>query len=143
MGIPPCGDLWSAPPNLCMHHRKVKHRPDTEGRALRGVECFPAAEESGRIFLTLPDDAFRGVQHICTLDLGEIQRKDPVRPEASGSAFSLVARHVEADRILLRILSDEVTDRGIHSPCCSRSALAAASMIAHSMRFRNSSQPAS
>ena len=143
MGIPPGGDLRPASPKLCMHHREIEHRPDAEGRTFRGIQRFSAAEERGRILFALPDDALRGVQHIRAGDLRDIQRQDPVRAEASVSAFSLVARHVEADRILLRILPDEVTDRGIHSLCCSRSALAAASMIAHSIRFRNSSQPAS
>ena len=55
-----------------------------------------------------------------------------------GSA--LMARHVQPQSAALRVTSGKVADGGIHHSCSS-SALAAATMMAHSIRLRNSRQP--
>ena len=95
------------------------------------------------MLFALPDTAPGGIEHVSSVHLGNIRsiNRHPVRRGIHRP--SLMSRHVKAERISPGICPDEVTDRGIHLPCCSRSALAAASMIAHSMRLRNSSQPSS
>ena len=76
--VAPGSNLCPAALKLRMHYRKIEHRPDAEGRALRGIQRFPAAEEPGRILFTLPDHALRGIQHIRACDLRDVQRQNPV-----------------------------------------------------------------
>ena len=112
--------------------RQVQHRPDAQGGTLRGIDRAGGAEEARGVLLAFPDHAPGAVQYIRSLDLRQIQgfRADERPP--------FMSRHMHADGIPLRVRPDKITDRCVHA---SSSCNAACSMIAHSMRLRNSSQP--
>lgn len=101
--------------------------------ALGGVEGAPGAEKPRGVFLAFPQDAFRFEEGVGALDLGDV----PAFKAQKG--LPLVAGHMEPGNAALPIAPDEVYHRGVH---CWVS-LAAFIMMAHSMRLRNSSQPAS
>ena len=54
---------------------------------------------------------------------------------------ALVARHVQPQSPAFHVTADKITDRRIHQASSSSSALAAATMMAHSMRLQKSRQP--
>ena len=143
VGVSSGGDPRSAALQRCMHRREIEHRPDAERGPFRGIHRPGASEEPRCVLFALPDTAPGVIEHVRALDFRDIQRQNSLPFGNLRAGLSLVPRHMESDGVLPGIRPDKVTDRGVHAPCCSRSALAAASIIAHSMRLRNSSQPSS
>ena len=112
---------------------QIQHGPNGQTGALCGVDR-PAAEEPGGVFFAPGKDAFRVVQVVRPPDLRDIQAFAAQYPPA------LVARHMEPDRGGCGIGPDEITDRcGNHA--WSPSFSATCTIMAHSMRLRNSLQP--
>ena len=71
--------------------RQIQHRPDALAGPLCGVHRPARAEQLPGIGLTAPDDAFRFIQAVRALDLGDVQRL------ATQKGFSLVAGHMRPD----------------------------------------------
>ena len=132
VGIPPGGNAGRFSPAQSILRRQINHGPDGQGRALRRVNRPPCPKEPGGIALALQDDPGRVVQHVRPGDLGDVQ---PFR-----CASALMPRHVKPDGVGSGIAAHEIADGSVHSPLPS-SALVASTMMAHSIRLRNSSQP--
>ena len=138
VGVAPGGDQGLLPRQVRVLQRKIQHRADAQRRALGGIERFGAAEERGGVFLARADHAFGVVQHVCTGDFGDIQRLRSEQRDA------LVPRHMQAQGLARGVALHKINDWGIHSASPAVSAArATCSMMAHSMRLRKSSQPAS
>ena len=151
VSISPCSNRCSASPHFRVHPGKEKHGPDAERRALGRIDGSRAPEELCRILFTLANHIMGIVQDICAFDLCDIKRLNP-RPTvlrafhtgASGTgAFPFMPWHVKASQLRRSVAADKITDRRVHFTCSARSARAAASMIAHSILFLNSSHPSS
>ena len=112
---------------------QVQHGPDALAGALGGVAGPPGAEQGGGVCLALGQDAAGLVEGVRPGDL-----RDVPAFKAQKRA-SLVAGHVEPHAPLFPVGFYKVVDRGVHRAV----SLAAFIMMAHSMRLRNSSQPAS
>ena len=114
---------------------QVQHGPDALAGALGGIQRPPGAKEGGSILLALGDDAGRFIEGVGPLDLRDIQGF------AAQGAMAFMARHMEAGGMGSGVGAEEVGDGAFHqsSPWLSATFI----MMAHSMRFLNSSQPAS
>ena len=106
------------------------HGTNGKRGALRRIHRPAAAKEGSRIFFTFQDNALGVIQHVRPGYFGDVQLLYP--------SPALVSRHMEPVRLAGSITPDEIADGGIHF--CS-SALAASTIMAHSIRLRNSSQP--
>ena len=118
-------------PAFALLQRETEHGPDALAGAAGGVEGGLCPEQGGGVLLALGDDAARLIEAVGSRDFGDVP------PSAAQGAFALVAGHVQAGGAALFIGGDEVADGGLH-PSSPR---AIWSMMAHSMRFLNSSQP--
>ena len=141
----------------CLHGQK-QHGPDALRRPFGAVIGVRRAEQTGGVGFALGNDAFRRVQLICTLDLRDVPRLK------AQQVLSLVARHMQPGGPGLSIPAHKVHDGGVHAhsqaspsaqalqvdpssmgtsmPCAASSWFSATLiMMAHSMRFLNSSQP--
>ena len=83
------------------------------------------------------DDAFRFIQAVRALDLGDVQRF------ATQKGFSLVAGHMRPDHPGIRVPPDKISNGRFHQPLALAESSATFIMMAHSIRLRNNSQPAS
>ena len=106
--------------------REVHHCANALAAALRGIERRAAAEDGGGVLFAGFDQAVRPG------DLGDVERL------AAEKRLSLMPRHMEPQRVRRGVVLDEIANGSVH-PYVS----AAFIMMAHSMRFRNSSQPGS
>ena len=114
---------------------QVQHGPDTLAGALCGIQGTVGAKQSCCVGLALSDDAIGFIQGVGAVDLSDVQHL------AAQKGLALVARHMEPGHVRVVVAAQEVIDGGIHQS--SPAASAAFIMMAHSMRLRNSSQPAS
>ena len=133
-----------------------QHRPDALGRALGAVKSPSGAKEVGSVFLTLGDDPLCLIELVRALNLGDIQRLAPQRPPA------FVPGHMQPGDFRPGVAAHKFRDGGVHSaqpspaqaehslpswtgtsmPWAASSWLSATLiMMAHSIRFLNSSQP--
>ena len=117
--------------------RQIQHRPDALAGPLRGVHRPARAEQFPGIGLTAPDDAFRFVQAVRALDLGDVQRL------TAQKGLSLVAGHMRPDHPGIRVPPDKISNGRFHQPLALAESSATFIMMAHSIRLRNNSQPAS
>ena len=117
--------------------RQIQHRPDALAGPLRGVHRPARAEQFPGIGLTAPDDALRFVQAVRALDLGDVQCL------TAQKGLSLVAGHVRPDHPGIRVPPDKISNGRFHQPLALAESSATFIMIAHSIRLRNNSQPAS
>ena len=158
VGVPGCQQHRAAGPPGCPLQCQAQHGPDALGGALGAVIGVGRAEELGGVGLALGDDALRLVQLIGPLDLGQVQRLK------AQQAPALVAGHVEPGDAGPGIPPHKIHNGGIHgysqaSPSAQALQVEPSSMgtsmpwaasswfsatlimMAHSMRFLNSSQP--
>ena len=117
--------------------RQIQHRPDALAGPLRGVHRPAGAEQFPGIGLTAPDDALRFIQAVRTLDLGDVQRL------ATQKGLSLVAGHMRPDHPGIRVPPNKISNGRFHQPLALAESSATFIMMAHSIRLRNNSQPAS
>ena len=117
--------------------RQIQHRPDALAGPLCGVHRPARAEQLPGIGLTAPDDALRFVQAVRALDLGDVQCL------TAQKGLSLVAGHVRPDHPGIRVPPDKISNGRFHQPLALAESSATFIMIAHSIRLRNNSQPAS
>ena len=136
MGVASCQYARFSSSSCSIQMCKVQHRTDAEGRALCRKKRLDAAKQRTCRFLTFSDDSLRCIKHIRTGDFRNIQS---FRSEHS---FSFMPGHVQTQDVFMRIFLHKTADRLRHASA-SLSARATASMMAHSIRFRKSSQPAS
>ena len=92
-----------------------------------------SAEQRSGLRLAFGNDTVSGEQLVRAVDLGNVQRLEPQYRAA------LMARHVKPGRAALVIAADKIADGRTH--CAAPSSRATATMMAHSMRLRNRSQP--
>ena len=117
--------------------RQIQHRPDALAGPLCGVHRPARAEQFPGIGLTAPDDALRFIQAVRALDLGDVQHLAPQK------GFSLVAGHMRPDHPGIRVPPDKISNGRFHQPLALAESSATFIMMAHSIRLRNNSQPAS
>ena len=136
VGIPSGQDFSGKAHLLRPPGRQGQHSADAQGRALRGINRPRGAEKLRRVFFAFPDDAPGPVQVIRSADFRNVaalrsQKHPPFMPG-----------HMKTGRVSFGICGNIVGNRRVHffSPP-EASARAACSMIAHSIRFRKSSQP--
>ena len=126
------GEFWiKGPKAFALLQREAEHGPDALAGAAGGVEGGLCSKQGGGVLLALGDDAARLIEAVGSRNFGDVP------PFAAQRTFALVAGHVQAGGAALFIGGDEVADGGLH-PSSPR---AIWSMMAHSMRFLNSSQP--
>ena len=123
------------PGSVSAGQRQIQHRPDALAGPLCGVHRPARAEQLPGIGLTAPDDAFRFIQAVRALNLGDVQRF------AAQKGFSLVAGHMRPDHPGIRVPPDKISNGRFHHLLAEASATFI--MMAHSIRLRNNSQPAS
>ena len=130
MGISSGGNPRRFAPLQGILHRQKHHGTNGKRRPFCRIHRPAAAKKGSCIFFTFQDNPRGVVQHVRPGNLGDVQLlcRSP----------ALVSRHMKPIRLAGCIVPDEITDGGVHS--CS-SALAASTMMAHSIRLRNSSQP--
>ena len=110
---------------------QIHHRPQAEAGALGGVEGPGRAEKGRGVVLALPENAGGLKQRVRPGDFRDVPGLTAQRPPA------LVPGYMQTQGVGGGVGPDEVRDGGGH-----RSASAAFSMMAHSMRLRKSSHPA-
>ena len=132
VGVPACQHSGSRPGGL-VEQRQIQHGFDALGTAPGAVKSMPAAKQSRGIVFALQQDARRVCQVICPLDLCQIPGF------TAQGAMPFVAWHVEPCHAALPVVVDEIPYGCLHaSGSCS---MATWSMMAHSIRFLNNSQP--
>ena len=125
------------PGSVSADQGQIQHRPDTLAGSLRGVHRPSGAEQLSRTGLTAPDDAVRFIQTVCTPNLGDIQRL------TAQKGFPLVTGHMRTDHPGIRIPPDKIGNGRFHQLLAVEESSATFIMMAHSIRLRNNSQPAS
>ena len=113
--------------------RQINHGTDAQGRALRGIKRR-TAEQDRSVVLAFPYDSRRLIKAVGARYLGDIQLFHAQR------AYALMTGHMQPQGAALGIVPDKIAYGRIHRQFPSN-ALATCTIIAHSMRFLNSSQP--